>query len=230
MPRPWLPKRCRSTRLPAAFSPSISKARRTQPPADVSAMDGYAVRASDVATAPARLKVIGEVPAGRPFSAESRQRRSRPYLHRRLRAGRRRHRRGAGIDQARRRMRRGAKGHHQGPQCPPTRARFPQGRHAVRQRPSADRTRPRAGCRHEPSVGAGSPQTQSRAVRHRRRAGAARHRARTRPDRLFERLCACRADPRRRRRLRRSRRRTRQSRGDDRGGAARPRSRHRDPP
>jgi molybdopterin molybdotransferase len=46
------------------------KARRTQPPADVSAMDGYAVRASDVAAAPARLKVIGEVPAGRPFSAE----------------------------------------------------------------------------------------------------------------------------------------------------------------
>jgi molybdopterin molybdotransferase len=44
------------------------KARRTQPPADVSAMDGYAVRAADVATSPARLKVIGEVPAGRPFS------------------------------------------------------------------------------------------------------------------------------------------------------------------
>jgi len=45
-------------------------ARRTQPPADVSAMDGYAVRASDVAQAPARLKVIGEVPAGRPFNAK----------------------------------------------------------------------------------------------------------------------------------------------------------------
>jgi molybdopterin molybdotransferase len=45
------------------------KARRTQPPADVSAMDGYAVRASDVASAPARLKVIGEVAAGRPFNA-----------------------------------------------------------------------------------------------------------------------------------------------------------------
>ncbi|HUD87437.1 MAG TPA: gephyrin-like molybdotransferase Glp [Xanthobacteraceae bacterium] len=45
------------------------KALRTQPPADVSAMDGYAVRAADVATAPVRLKVIGEVPAGRPFAA-----------------------------------------------------------------------------------------------------------------------------------------------------------------
>jgi molybdopterin molybdotransferase len=42
-------------------------ALRTQPPADVSAMDGYAVRAGDVAVAPARLKLIGEVAAGRPF-------------------------------------------------------------------------------------------------------------------------------------------------------------------
>jgi molybdopterin molybdotransferase len=45
------------------------KARRTQPPADMSAMDGYAVRAADVAGAPVRLKVIGEVAAGRPFKA-----------------------------------------------------------------------------------------------------------------------------------------------------------------
>jgi molybdopterin molybdotransferase len=45
------------------------KARRTQPPADVSAMDGYAVRAEDVAGAPVRLKIIGEVAAGRPFDA-----------------------------------------------------------------------------------------------------------------------------------------------------------------
>src|SRR5215510_14013684 len=42
-------------------------ALRTQPPADVSAMDGYAVRGADVASAPARLKVIGEVAAGHPF-------------------------------------------------------------------------------------------------------------------------------------------------------------------
>ncbi|HEY1542351.1 MAG TPA: gephyrin-like molybdotransferase Glp [Xanthobacteraceae bacterium] len=44
-------------------------ARRTQPPAAVSAMDGYAVRAVDVATAPARLRLIGEVAAGHPFDA-----------------------------------------------------------------------------------------------------------------------------------------------------------------
>jgi molybdopterin molybdotransferase len=42
-------------------------ALRTQPPADVSAMDGYAVRATDIATAPVRLLVVGEVAAGRPF-------------------------------------------------------------------------------------------------------------------------------------------------------------------
>ena len=44
------------------------KALRTQPPADVSAMDGYAARAADVATAPVQLRVIGEVAAGRPFT------------------------------------------------------------------------------------------------------------------------------------------------------------------
>ncbi len=44
------------------------KARRTQPPADVSAMDGYAVRASDVAKAPVVLRIIGEVAAGHPFA------------------------------------------------------------------------------------------------------------------------------------------------------------------
>jgi molybdopterin molybdotransferase len=42
-------------------------ALRTQPPEDVSAMDGYAVRATDVAKVPATLRVIGEVAAGHPF-------------------------------------------------------------------------------------------------------------------------------------------------------------------
>lgn len=41
---------------------------RTQPPADVSAMDGYAVRAEDVASVPISLKVTGEVAAGKPFA------------------------------------------------------------------------------------------------------------------------------------------------------------------
>ncbi|MCL4710822.1 MAG: molybdopterin molybdotransferase MoeA [Pseudorhodoplanes sp.] len=41
-------------------------ALRTQPPTDVSAMDGYAVRAADVGSAPASLALIGEVAAGHP--------------------------------------------------------------------------------------------------------------------------------------------------------------------
>jgi molybdopterin molybdotransferase len=42
-------------------------AQHTQPPFNASAMDGYAVRAADVATLPARLEVIGESAAGRGF-------------------------------------------------------------------------------------------------------------------------------------------------------------------
>jgi molybdopterin molybdotransferase len=42
-------------------------ALRTQPPQAMSAMDGYAARAADAAHVSARLKVIGEVAAGRPF-------------------------------------------------------------------------------------------------------------------------------------------------------------------
>jgi molybdopterin molybdotransferase len=45
-------------------------ALRTQPPAAVSAMDGYAVRGADVAAAPVALKVIGEVAAGHPFDGQ----------------------------------------------------------------------------------------------------------------------------------------------------------------
>jgi molybdopterin molybdotransferase len=43
-------------------------ARRTQPPFDASAMDGYAVRAADVARVPATLRVVGAVPAGQSFA------------------------------------------------------------------------------------------------------------------------------------------------------------------
>jgi molybdopterin molybdotransferase len=42
--------------------------RRTQPPFAVSAMDGYAVRAADIATVPARLRVLGAAPAGSAFA------------------------------------------------------------------------------------------------------------------------------------------------------------------
>src|SRR6478672_1550604 len=42
----------------------------TQPPFDASAMDGYAVRAEDVAVLPATLRLIGEALAGRGFAGE----------------------------------------------------------------------------------------------------------------------------------------------------------------
>src|SRR5262249_25059412 len=41
-----------------------------QPPAAVSAMDGYAVRAADIAKTPVTLTQIGEVAAGHPFNGE----------------------------------------------------------------------------------------------------------------------------------------------------------------
>ncbi len=45
-------------------------ARRTQPPAPLSAMDGYAVRAADVAQVPRRLKIVGAVPAGKSYDGK----------------------------------------------------------------------------------------------------------------------------------------------------------------
>nr|WP_242390395.1 gephyrin-like molybdotransferase Glp [Polymorphum gilvum] len=43
-------------------------ATRTQPPFPASAMDGYAVRLSDLETLPATLEVVGEAPAGHGFA------------------------------------------------------------------------------------------------------------------------------------------------------------------
>ncbi len=45
------------------------RARLTQPPADVSAMDGYALRASDGSLG-GRLRVVGAAPAGHPFDGQ----------------------------------------------------------------------------------------------------------------------------------------------------------------
>src|SRR5881392_1703443 len=44
------------------------KASRDQPPFDSSAMDGYAVRFEDVASAPAQLKTVGMSAAGHAFA------------------------------------------------------------------------------------------------------------------------------------------------------------------
>ncbi|WP_027579146.1 gephyrin-like molybdotransferase Glp [Bradyrhizobium sp. Ai1a-2] len=59
--------------LDAAYHRTLAHdvaAKRTQPPQAMSAMDGYAVRSSDAADLSVRLKVIGEVAAGRPFDRE----------------------------------------------------------------------------------------------------------------------------------------------------------------
>lgn len=59
--------------LTAALGRTLAEdvvARVTQPPADVSAMDGYAVRAADLVEAPVRLRVVGAVPAGRSLDRE----------------------------------------------------------------------------------------------------------------------------------------------------------------
>jgi molybdopterin molybdotransferase len=56
--------------LDAAYHRVLARdiaALRTQPPQAMSAMDGYAVRAADASDISVRLKVIGEVAAGRPF-------------------------------------------------------------------------------------------------------------------------------------------------------------------
>ena len=63
----------------------------TQPPADVSAMDGYALRAAE-ALAGASLDVIGSAPAGHPFAGAVGPGEAVRHLHRQPRpAGRRRH-------------------------------------------------------------------------------------------------------------------------------------------
>src|ERR1700693_1596500 len=56
--------------LDAAYHRVLARdaaALRTQPPLAMSAMDGYAVRSTDASHVAARLKVIGEVAAGRPL-------------------------------------------------------------------------------------------------------------------------------------------------------------------
>ncbi len=47
------------------------KAKLTQPPFDAAAMDGYAIRAADAASVPAKLRVIGESAAGHGFAGSA---------------------------------------------------------------------------------------------------------------------------------------------------------------
>jgi len=61
------PVTCETVALSAAHGRTLAAAvvaRLTQPPFDVSAMDGYAARRSDIAAVPARLRVVGAAAAG----------------------------------------------------------------------------------------------------------------------------------------------------------------------
>ena len=65
-----VPLECERVPLDRAHGRVISRdipARFTQPPAPVSAMDGYAVRMEDALRVPVTLNIIGEAPAGQPF-------------------------------------------------------------------------------------------------------------------------------------------------------------------
>ena len=98
-------------------------ARLTQPPADVSAMDGYALRAAD-GTSGAMLHVIGSAPAGHPFEGGCRPRPGRPPVHRQRRAaGRGRHPAAGGRDRRRHRGP-GERGGDRRPPHPPRRPGF----------------------------------------------------------------------------------------------------------
>ncbi len=164
------------------------------------------------ADAPVRLKVIGEVAAGRPFAAASVRARRRAFSPA---ACCRKAPNAIVIQELTKRD-----GDFVEVQKPTGKGRNvrPQGldfREAKSFSPRAIGSPPRdlqlaAGMNH-PLVPGASP-AEARAVRNRRRIGAARDRAGAGADRLFERLCARRAGPRGRRRRHRSRRGPRQAR------------------
>ncbi len=69
--------RCRSpTRLGRVLAEDVA-ARRPSRPSPVSAMDGYAVRAADVAAVPAALQLVGDAPAGGAYDRRAAARRER---------------------------------------------------------------------------------------------------------------------------------------------------------
>ena len=188
------------------------KALRTQPPAAVSAMDGYAVRGADVAQAPVKLKLIGEVAAGHPFEGKvgageaariftggmmpddadtvviqeiTSREGDTVTINKPTATGR--NVRAQGID-------------------------FTAGADAARPGSPPHRPRPDAGRRDELPHTVRSSPAEGGCSWYRRRAGAARLGPRPRRDRLFQRLCHRRPCPQRGRSADRSRRRARQGR------------------
>ena len=105
-------------------------------------MDGYAVRAADVAPRPSTLEVAGQVRAGQCPTRDARGRTGRPGHDGRARTARR-HRRAAGGEDARARRRAGA--------WSPG-SRWSAGAHIARQGSRGARGRRRAGARAPPST------------------------------------------------------------------------------
>ncbi len=67
----FAPREAETVRLenaPGRVLADDARAHLDQPPSPVSAMDGYAVRASDAAASGATLRVVGTAPAGHPFA------------------------------------------------------------------------------------------------------------------------------------------------------------------
>ena len=162
--------------LDAAYHRVLARdvaARRTQPPQAMSAMDGYAVRAADAADLSARLKVIGEVAAGRPFERKVGAGEAvRIFTGGVIPDGA-----DAVIIQEDTGDRRRSHHHHRsrrsGPAYPRRRRRFPRGRRAAHARAPPHRPRFVARRRHELSGACGAPPPESRRARHRRRTGDA---------------------------------------------------------
>ena len=82
--------RRRSSEAAGACWPSRSPRSSTQPPFDASAMDGYAVRAADVASCRRRSPSSARPPPAIRFAGSVGAGAGRAHLHRRARAGRRR--------------------------------------------------------------------------------------------------------------------------------------------
>ena len=169
-------------------------ARRTQPPDDVSAMDGYAVRGEDVAER-ARAPEAHRRGRGRPaVRRHGRQRRSRAHLHRRRAAAGHRHRRDPGEHRARRRHGRRRRRRRRAARTSASPASISARRRAPETRPPPHR---RAMFRSPPPMNHATltviAARRSRVVATGDELVAARHRARPRPDRPLERLRAGRA-------------------------------------
>ena len=200
------PNRCRSPRPKAACSPRISRRGARSRREDVSAMDGYAVRAEDVASAPATADADrrgrGRPAVRRPRSSRARPRASSPAACC-LRAATR--------SSSRRtpRARATPSWSTSGPARAATSASpgldFGKGDVGLRKgRRLTGRDVALAAAMNHATVPV-APPAEDRHRGDRRRTGAARHRAGSRPDRLFQCVRARRRRAARRRRGDRSR-------------------------